>query len=115
MSSALKRSHPPLSSGPSKRQCLTSTIVVLGDCSNSRKVHIEPVNGDPFSITPHDVYKAAIEVLGESNSYDLSELQVQTDRESDQKIVVVTVREGAFEREERATKRKKMLSNMLDE
>ena len=113
MSSAIKRSRPPLSSGPSKRQRLTSTTVVQGDCSNSRKVHIEPVNGDPFSITPHDVYKAAIEVLGESNSYDLSELQVQTDR--DPKIVVATVREGAFEREERATKRKKMLSNMLDE
>ena len=89
--------------------------MILGDCSNSRKVHIEPVNGDPFSIRPHDVYKAAINVLGESNSDDLSELQVQTDRESDQKIVVATVGEGAVEREERATKRKKMLSNMLDE
>ena len=113
MSSTLKRFHSPSSSGCSpKKQRLTSTIIILGNSPNATKVRIDQ---DPLSITSHDVYKAAIEALGASNSYELSELEVKT-IEGDEKVqILATVKEGTLGTEERASKRKIMLSKTLDE
>jgi hypothetical protein len=101
----------PSSSGSLKKIChTTSTAVVLGDRSNGPRVLID---GDPSSITPNDVYKAAKDIVGSSNSYDLSELQAESDPRG-QTIIVATVQPGEDGRQERSTKRKELLSGKID-
>jgi len=83
-------------------------VVVLGDVSNGPRVHVD---GNRSSITSHDIYKAASEIMDSSNSYDLSELQYKT--EGGQEIVVASAGEAG--RTERSTKRKELLSRTIDE
>lgn len=102
-----RRSRSTSNPLPNKSRKLNTTTVVLGDISNGLRIQ---VIGDPSSITPRDVYNAAIDTLGASNSYDLAELKVEI--EGGQEIVVATLKEGGSI--ERSTKRKELLSEMLD-
>lgn len=105
--SHLKRSRSTSDPSSKKSQKLNSTTAVLGDILNGSRIQ---VIGDLSSITAHDVYEAAIDTLGTSNSYDLTDLKVET--EQGQEIVVATLKEGG--EAERSTKRKELLSETLD-
>ena len=111
--STLKRSSSAMLDSPSSSGSLknmrptTSTLVVLGDRPNGPHVLID---GDPSSITPDGVDKAARDIVGTSNSYDLSELQVESET-----IIVATLQPGEDGGQERSTKRKDLLSATIDE
>jgi len=82
--SALKRPHSPSNAADSgslkKSRQASKVTVVLGDQTNGRRISVD---GDPHSITAHDIYKVIATVKGEGG-------------------------------EERSTKRKEMLSELID-
>ena len=111
-SSTLKRSISPSNDNPATpkkpRQASVATVV-LEDQTNGQRLYLDG-HSDPHSVTAHDIYKAAVEDLGTSNSYDMAELRIE--REVGKDIIIATVRDDG--REGRSTQRKEILSEMID-
>ena len=84
-----------------------TTIVVLGDLSNEKRIELD---GDPSTIKPNDVYKEMKMELGSSNSYYFCKLRPKV--EGNNRILVAEV--DASGKEDRSTKRKKDLSLTID-
>ena len=91
---------------------IKSTTIIRSkrDPTNAQVVHVD---GNPSSITTHDVYKAVSEVFGSSNSFDLTKLQIKS--VGSQEVVVETIGEDSTRKEEHSTRRKKKLSALADE
>lgn len=116
--STLKRPHSPTPlDATSSKKPRGTTIVVLGNLSNGKRIELD---GDPSTITPHDVYKAVkadsesdacldLQVVS-SNSYDFCNIRCEI--EGSKQILVAEVNEA--EKEVRSTKRKEHLSAIMD-
>ena len=114
--STLKRPHSPtpLDSTSIKKPRGTTTVVP-GNLSNGKRIKLD---GDPSTITPHDMYKAvkadpesdACMDLVSFNSYDLCNIRCET--EGSKQILVAEVNEA--QKEVRSTIRKDHVSAIID-